>query len=109
MVDVNLVVLRTNNLECLKGFYESLGLVFEGEQHGSGPFHYSSLAGSVVLELYPAKEPVVDSSMIGFRVNDVDGLVEKLGDSSVQKGGFTDTGQFVIVTDPDGRKVYLTE
>ena len=50
---LNLLVLKTHQLEALKEQYEFLGLSFVYHQHGSGPFHYASEQEDFVLELYP--------------------------------------------------------
>ncbi|MBL8021099.1 MAG: hypothetical protein JNM27_15620 [Leptospirales bacterium] len=51
------LVFRCADIEESRTFYESLGLQFTREQHGSGPIHYSAMIGNgLVLELYPAKE-----------------------------------------------------
>ena len=68
---LKLLVLRTHRLEELKKFYETLGIKFVKEQHGSGPDHYVGPIGSAVLELYPlsAGAPGPDKSVrLGFAV-----------------------------------------
>ena len=41
VMKISLLVIRCQDLEASKVFYQQLGLVFEKEQHGSGPIHYS--------------------------------------------------------------------
>jgi lactoylglutathione lyase len=87
MVKLRLVVLRCEDLERSRRFYEALGLSFVEEQHGAGPRHFAAVIADLVIELYPASatHPVNDIRL-GFEVTDVEaGVVE----------------------DPDGRKIEL--
>ena len=52
-------VIYDSDIEKLKIFLESFGIVFQQEQHGSGPVHYASQVGDKVLEIYPKKEKSV--------------------------------------------------
>src|SRR6478735_1604347 len=69
-VELSLLVLRCADIEQSRTFYETLGLVFTPEQHGSGPKHYSARLSDTVLELYPALE-APSPIRIGLRVADV--------------------------------------
>lgn len=54
-MNIDLVVIYTNQLEECRAFYAGIGLHLEPEQHGRGPAHYAAvLTGGAVLELYPA-------------------------------------------------------
>lgn len=68
--NLSLVVLRCANLDQSRQFYETLGIVFTPEQHGSGPHHYSARLGPTILELYPAAKPPTPIR-IGLGVIDV--------------------------------------
>ncbi|WMP19471.1 VOC family protein [Thiothrix lacustris] len=64
---LNLLVLRCRDIEATRTFYTQLGLTFTREQHGSGPVHYSTYLGGLLLELYPTNgEP--DNVKLGFSV-----------------------------------------
>src|SRR6266516_5378837 len=85
---LSLVVLRSYQMDASHAFYQSLGLEFVEEKHGTGPVHYSAQAGSTVLEIYPgeAAEPLNRTSsgamMLGFGVESLDSIVaalQKLG------------------------------
>jgi catechol 2,3-dioxygenase-like lactoylglutathione lyase family enzyme len=55
-VALDVVVLRSADMSAARAFYEAVGLTFVAEKHGSGPDHLAAtLAGGVVLELYPAQ------------------------------------------------------
>jgi catechol 2,3-dioxygenase-like lactoylglutathione lyase family enzyme len=90
---LNLVVLYTSALDACLGFYESIGLTFVRERHGSGPEHHAAvLGGGAVLELYPARDGRVTGQL-------------RLGLSVV--GSPLSVGRHVL-TDPDGRVVDVT-
>jgi len=46
-------VVKTDDLEEVREFFETLGLVFDAEQHGDGPYHYACEKNGVVFEIYP--------------------------------------------------------
>jgi lactoylglutathione lyase len=106
MADLTLLVLRCRNLELSRSFYETLGLTFAPERHGSGPEHYSTRLGQTVLELYPAAEPAT-LTRIGLRIDDLQRVLVALATSVVQVN--TDTfPPSALLRDPDGNKVELT-
>lgn len=107
--DLSLVVMRVVDLASSRVFYERLGLSFRREQHGSGPEHLSTVLGGVVLELYPlGTSSSTDGLRIGLRVRDLDGIVERAG-SAVLADSSRDGARVVVVQDPDGHKVELSE
>ncbi|MEE2673061.1 MAG: VOC family protein [Myxococcota bacterium] len=111
MTTLNLLVLACSDIEATRAFYECAGLSAKQEQHGRGPVHYAIDAGQTLLELYPATSPLTDTTTrLGLQVTDMaDTLarLEKAGYLSDRTPSRGDGGR-VIVTDPDGRTVYLT-
>ncbi|MFL1377012.1 MULTISPECIES: VOC family protein [unclassified Nocardiopsis] len=89
-----LIVLRTPRLEECRAFYQALGLRFVRERHGSGPEHHAAtLAGGLVLELYPATDERTTGALrLGFAVP------AHRTDPALEPGRHT-------FTDPDGRPV----
>lgn len=55
---LNLVVLRSPDIERARRFYEALGLAFFRHRHGKGAEHYASENGLFVFEIYPAAAPL---------------------------------------------------
>jgi len=51
--DDNTYVIKTDDIETLRDFFENLGLKFIVEKHGNGPEHYSCSHNGKVLEIYP--------------------------------------------------------
>lgn len=91
---LDLLVLRCRDIEKTRAFYTQLGLIFEREQHGNSPVHYSAHIGSMLLELYPATgEP--DNVRLGFVVSS----------AILAHFGMSNHG---VIRDPDGRGVELS-
>ena len=110
---MNLVVIYTRDIELAKGFYDSLGLSFTPEKHGSGPQHYSASIGTLVFEIYPCKDGETAGPLrIGFRVPSVDGTIETLrrrGVKIVADPKDSAWGRRAVVEDPDGNRVELAQ
>lgn len=49
----NVYVIKTDEPEELRRFFEALGLSFQDEKHGNGPEHVSCERNGQVLEIYP--------------------------------------------------------
>lgn len=109
---LKLLVLRTHRLEELKKFYETLGIKFVKEQHGSGPDHYVGPIGSAVLELYPlsAGAPGPDKSVrLGFAVPSLGTIANELGSTGIRIGPSERNSPAIVIKDPDGRTIELTQ
>ena len=104
---ISLLVIRCRDIEASRNFYESLGMSFVKERHGSGPEHYSFTEDACVFELYPNKgEMPNDNIRLGFTVQNVAGIINKVSplESYVYAGR-----RIYVVIDPDGRKVEISE
>jgi predicted enzyme related to lactoylglutathione lyase len=113
-VTLNLLVLRSPDIERARSFYSALGLQFESHRHASGPKHLSaSLHGGGVLEIYPAPDGIKSQGIrLGFRVESVDLAVEALvrGGGSIESAVHeSEWGRRAVVADPDGNKVELSQ
>lgn len=113
-MQLNLLVLKTLQLEALKKQYELLGFSFVYHQHGKGPFHYASEQEGFVLELYPLphEEVTTPTVRLGFAVENLEELLEQLHSSTwklciAKKKSLW--GNRAVVQDVDGRKVELVE
>jgi len=58
--DENTFVVRTDDIEVMREFFENFGLSFVLEKHGDGPEHYACECEGKVLEIYPRKTRVAD-------------------------------------------------
>jgi catechol 2,3-dioxygenase-like lactoylglutathione lyase family enzyme len=108
---LNLLVLKTKQLEKLKDFYTNLGLEFIYHKHGDGLLHYSCvLENGFVFEIYPTDQELSDSTRIGFKVNDLKLIREKMQENPIQiiKNTKQELNEVIILLDPDGRKVEIS-
>ncbi|WP_101757340.1 VOC family protein [Oceanicoccus sp. KOV_DT_Chl] len=104
---ISLLVIRCKDIEVSKGFYQLLGLSFVKEKHGNGPAHYSCEHDGIVFELYPNNgESPQDNNRLGFKVSDLATTIKNVTvTSSYEFEGNT----IYVLTDPDGRKVEISE
>ena len=113
-ITINLVVLRSPNVERAVAFYSRLGLQFSQHRHGSGPEHFTASLPGGVFELYPLAADGASSlgTRIGFQVPSVDAALAALSDypaAVVTPASDSEWGRRAVVADPDGHRVELTE
>jgi lactoylglutathione lyase len=111
IIAIALLVLRCSDIERSRLFYESLGLHFVAEKHGSGRAHYSTRIGSTVLELYPETDAETHGLRIGFSVVDLPTIIqviERNGGSSVRVALHA-SPPHAVIRDPDGHWIELTQ
>lgn len=109
---LNLVVLRSPDIERAATFYRQMGLLFTRHTHGSGPEHYTSEVSGLVFEIYPltARSQPTTGTRIGFRVDSVDEVVALLlqtGAVIVSAPADSEWGRRAVVKDLDGHVVEL--
>ena len=102
---INLIVLRSKDIHQMKTFYEDiLSLKFCSEQHGSGPYHYSTDIDGTVLEIYPIKKDSTEGLRLGFQLESFSDIKVKLAKRNIE---FTETHDSIVFTDPDGHKIEI--
>jgi lactoylglutathione lyase len=110
---LNLLVLRTPDINRLSKFYEALGLTFVRERHGKGPEHLASAGGGATLEIYPCTgENNTRGTRIGFRVKNVAAQFDRalaFGGEAITPPRASDWGGRAVVRDPAGHIVELLE
>lgn len=115
---LNLLVLRSAQLEQTLRFYEIIGLTFVEEQHGAGPLHYACEMGTQVIELYPAEaeqslnRKMGGATMLGFQVAALDDVLTQLQTIGIMPLGVpkdTPWGRQATVLDPDGRAIQISQ
>jgi lactoylglutathione lyase len=114
VISLNLIVLRTAQIESALAFYAALGLHFAQHQHGTGALHYASTLGAIVMELYPQRSVTDTTSAvrIGFAVADLAAALARLEALEVRLLTAPHTspwGMRAVVADPDGHRVELTQ
>lgn len=79
-VELNLVVLRSVDIDRAAQFYQGLGLEFTKHRHGKGPEHCAAEMEGLVFEIYPRSADGESSAgtRIGFRVAPVEEAVAAL-------------------------------
>jgi len=111
---LNLVVIRSPDIDKSATFYSTLGITFSKHSHGKGPEHYASEEGGVTFEIYPEADSAsaTTATRIGFKVSDLDSLLPIL----VERGGRIASpakdspwGRRAVVIDPTGHKVELVQ
>jgi lactoylglutathione lyase len=112
IVHLNLVVIRSANLEKSVKFYQMLGLHFEKHRHGNGLEHFASNIGQTIFEIYPQTDQsgTTIGTRLGFQVLDVDSLVIELQKADVTviaKPSVSEWGRRAVVVDPDGHRIEL--
>ncbi|MBD2075990.1 VOC family protein [Phormidium sp. FACHB-592] len=112
-IDLNLVVLRSVDLERALRFYAALGIALSREQHGSGPEHLAATIGTLVLEIYPQGSANKTLGVrLGFRVKSLVTTIARLQAingvivSPMQESQW---GLRAVVSDPDGHQLELVE
>lgn len=105
-IQMNLVVLRCEDLEISRDFYTVIGLDMVEEKHGNGPKHYSCTLDGLIFEIYPlGKKTPTHSIRLGFVVESVFFTLQKLKISSTQQ---LQTPNGVVIRDPDGHTIELS-
>jgi len=113
------LVIRTDDLEKTRLFYEALGLTLVEERHAGCPTHYSCDFGGLLLEFYPAGEkggPVKPGNdlRLFFETERFDLVLDVCRTLDLERGpvSFPDAKtrlRLVTLRDPDGRVVRLRE
>lgn len=115
---INFIMIRSSNIESVRNFYQSLGLVFIEEQHGNGPIHYANTQDHLVIEIYPGDEGKVPSwkdsgaTMFGFYVEDIRKIVDTIDQQNgkiISEPKDSERGLRAVLEDPDGRRVEIIE
>jgi lactoylglutathione lyase len=111
---LNLIVIRSSDLDRANRFYGTMGLEFTSHAHGKGPIHLACELGQQVFEIYPLGEGDLPttSARIGFGVPSVDEAYVALleaGGQPMSPPKDSPWGRRAVVVDPDGHRVELTQ
>jgi len=114
-VKLNLIVIRSRDIDLLAEFYSLLGCDFEKHSHSKGPEHYAHESDGAVFELYPMKEggPSTLGVRIGFQVESVDDTVKSMVDSGKGKllsaANDSPWRHRAVIDDPEGHRIELVQ
>jgi lactoylglutathione lyase len=112
-MQLNLLVIKTHQLDEIKAQYELLGFDFIYHNHGKGPFHYSAELGDLVFEIYPLpKNRLIadDTTRLGFSIQDVKTKITELKNTNwkiCSNVSETKWRTRAVIQDLDGRKIEL--
>lgn len=112
MSRLNLLVIRSQNIDSAARLYAALGLNLVKHAHGSGPDHYASESDGSVFEIYPLgkHQPPTTATRLGFEVTSVLVAIEAvqaMGGQLVSPLCLVDGRQKAVVSDLDGHKIEL--
>jgi predicted enzyme related to lactoylglutathione lyase len=113
-ITLNLIVLRSPDIQRAVTFYRRLGLDFTLHRHGKGVEHFAAELPGGVFELYPqtADAPSTLGTRIGFSVPSVDAVIAALADhpgAVISPAKDSEWGRRAVIADPDGHRVELVE
>jgi predicted enzyme related to lactoylglutathione lyase len=107
---LNLLVIRSADIQRAAAFYGNIGLQMDLHAHG-GPEHYTSQVDGAVFEIYPlGRAQPTTTVRLGFAVGDVDGLVPVLiraGGAVIEAPHDSPWGRRAVIADHDGHRVEL--
>jgi lactoylglutathione lyase len=111
---LNLVVIRSSDIERAVMLYSQLGITFTRQRHGNGPEHYSSQIEGIVFEIYPFTSNAGASTgvRLGFVVTALDQVIASLSRMGVKIVSHPKKGELgykAVVEDFDGHKIELSE
>lgn len=110
---VNLIVIRSKEIDRAAEFYQQLGLALTKHRHGNGPLHYSACVNGIVFELYPlGVHPPTVGTRVGFCVDDLSSTLHRLtaiGAEVVSGPAESEWGFRAVLKDPDGHVVELVD
>ena len=113
-IALNLVVLRSADIDRTAAFYSRLGLEFSRHRHGTGAEHLAAETLGSVFELYPlgVDGKSTPGTRIGSRVPSVDAVIAALADlpgTLVVPAANSEWGRRAVVADPDGHRVEIVQ
>ncbi|MEM1070790.1 MAG: VOC family protein [Planctomycetota bacterium] len=108
---LNLIVLRSDDIDRAADFYVEMGLLFIKHRHGQGPEHYVAEMNGLTFEIYPTgPHGSTEATRLGFSVDDVDSIVDllvKAGAELLQPPHESSWGRRATMKDFDGHTVEL--
>ena len=111
---LNLIVLRSSDMETLASFYEAIGILFEKHQHGKGPVHMGGEVDGLVFEIYPKRneEDETKNLRLGFEVESIEQTLKKIEEfeyKMITEPRDSPWGLRAVIDDIEGHRIELTE
>lgn len=108
-MNLKYLVIKCNDLEKSKVFYEAIGFHPIKEKHGSGVEHYSFAINDFVLELYPSNKRVEGNLILGLEIKiSLEEIMQRLKSISCQQELSKSKDGKISINDPDGNKIHFS-
>jgi catechol 2,3-dioxygenase-like lactoylglutathione lyase family enzyme len=109
IIALDLLVVKSKDIDRSRAFYEELGLSFVREKHGSGPYHHISQDLGVPFELYPTKSKVENHVALGFSVNCIESTRDRLLSCGFvcSEIEFSGRRKSMVARDPDDNRIEI--
>lgn len=101
-MDLNLLILRTKDIEELKSFYSNLLNVNFEEHLDHGPRHYGAKVGNTYLEIYQTRKEQRQLDGLGFSLSSLEFKANVSEEFILER-----SENNIKLKDPDGRLVFL--
>ena len=114
-MQLNLIVLRSDDMESLAGFYSALlGKELKRHRHGKGPEHFGTELEGLVFEIYPKRNDRDDTTSFrfGFVTESLDLVLKRIDGfetNVVSEPKSSPWGRRMVLDDPEGHRIELTE
>ncbi len=111
------IILRADDKEITKGFYEKLGMKFSQHKHGDGPLHYACEIKGAVIEIYQGRKQEEQRKDPDYRTAGEttlyielppDILIDQLG-AEMKIIQVIREHALLVLEDPDGRAVMVAK
>ncbi len=107
-MNLKYLVIKCNELEKSKAFYEAIGFHPVKEKHGSGAEHYSFAINDFVIELYPSNKSVEGNLILGLEIKiPIEEIMQRLKFISYQQELSKNKNGNISINDPDGNKIFI--
>ena len=107
MTELNLIVIRSKDMDKLVSFYALFDIDFVKHRHDKGPEHFSAEMEPLVFEIYQQRsdEDSTTKVRLGFKVDKLDKVLADLtgsGATIVSEAKNSSWGRRAVITDPEG-------
>ncbi len=109
-MNLKYLVIKCNDLEKSKAFYEAIGFHPLKEKHGRGVEHYSFTINDFVIELYPSSKSVEGNLIFGLEIKiPIEEIMQRLKFISYDQELSKNKNGNYSINDPDGNRVMFDE
>ncbi|MBK6608638.1 MAG: VOC family protein [Leptospiraceae bacterium] len=102
------LVIKCNDIEKSKSFYEAIGFLPVKEKHGKGAEHYSFALNDFIIELYPSSKIVEGNLIMGLEIKiPIVEIKKRLKFISYETEPSKNKDGNFSINDPDGNKIRI--